>query len=235
MPSICLSAGVADPSCDVNSTSIFCVALDSERKCRYDFKPAGSVCDLSQGTGTCRGTGPSCRRDAERASRAACVDDKTQICAVPGLCDAAQGCTCNAARRSLAEGCICAEPLGFVPVTTPETGQSRCRWNVTFTGSRFISIPLNSRVALPVNIMVNGGTFCPPDGRQVIRSIDILEKTTCRPRTSVALGTTTAPLGETCGQYVFSTSKAGATHGSCWRAKVYTTDTRQYNLIVAYQ
>ncbi|WIA10327.1 hypothetical protein OEZ85_010519 [Tetradesmus obliquus] len=234
-PCVDAASGVAEPACNVNSTSYWCVAIDDQRKCRYSFKPFNTACNGTSGLGTCRGTGPSCVLDTSRASNSACAQDKTQLCEVPGLCSAAQGCMCNAARRSLTEGCICAAALGFVPVTTAGTGQSRCRWNVSFVRSRFISVPLNARVVLPVNINVGGGTICPGDGRQVIKSVEITEKTACRQVTTVPLNVTEEPLGETCGQYVLSTAKAGATSGSCWRVKVMTMDTRQYNFYFAYQ
>jgi hypothetical protein len=101
--------------------------------------------------------------------------------------------------------------------------------------TRFVSVPLNSRVVLPVNINVGNGTLCPTGGQQVIRSVEVYEKTDCRQTPRVALNVTEEPLGETCGQYVFSTSKAGATSGSCWRVKVNTMDTRQYTLYFTFQ
>jgi hypothetical protein len=88
---------------------------------------------------------------------------------------------------------------------------------------------------MPVNIRLGAGTMCPTGGRRVIRNVEILEKADCRPQSPLPLATTAESLGETCGQFVFSTSKVGATSGSCWRARVWTTDTRQYNFIFQYQ
>jgi hypothetical protein len=224
-----------DPTCSLNSTSAFCVAVDSDRKCRYSFRPANAVCNGTLGLGTCLGNAASCVVDTTRTSPDVCAQDKTQLCSIPNICNATHGCVCNAARRSLSEGCICAERLGFVPITMPESGQSRCRWNVTFLGTRFVSVPLDSRVVLPVSLRINGGTMCPTGGRRVIRNVEIFEKTVCRPQPPVPLATTAEPLGESCGQFVFSTSKVNATSGSCWRARVWTTDTRQYNFIFQYQ
>lgn len=240
-------AGILDSTCTENTSSYFCASVSSSQRCRYAYKPAGTVCNTASGA-ACSGSRASCPRQRPSPSRPTtnpakktdCSTDTLQQCEVEGVCTAAQGCTCNPARQSLSDGCLCAASLGFVPITAAETGLSRCRWNVSFSGLRYMSVPLDGTVVLPLKLSGPGGTMCPPAGSSMIESVTITDPVACSSsgKAQAILQSATAAAaspGERCGGYVLKTFKEGATSGSCYRLRVHTTDKRNYNLVFMYQ
>lgn len=163
-----------------------------------------------------------------------CSNDALQDCEVAGLCTAEQGCRCS---RGRGQDCTCNAQLGFIAHRSNSTGMSRCRWNITYQGNRFLEVPLNGQVTLPIPLPDG---FCPASGIKVVKAVNIREKRECpvsmqqKLQDTAASGGLGAPLGESCGRWMMSTSRAGATAGSCYRVQVITTDRRSYNLVFRY-